>query len=84
MFQESFYMFKTLDNNKWTCGFFFKYKSFFFLIKCSPNHLNFFGELQYIPQEGIHVFKTFKNKNTYTLLNFNTQTSLSTSIILNL
>jgi hypothetical protein len=45
----------------------------------------FFCELQYIPQESIHVFKTLKKtKKTYTLLDFNTQMSFNTTIVLNL
>jgi hypothetical protein len=34
-------------------------------------------EFQYIPQKGIHVFKIFEKSNTYTLLDFDSQTSLS-------
>jgi len=62
----------------WTCGFLFQMftKSF-----------HFFGELQYIPQVGIHVFKTFQKCiyiYIYALLDFDIQTSLSIIIILNL
>ncbi len=61
MFPEFLYMFKSFKKSMWTSGFFvakviFPYQMF----------------TKYIPQKGIHVFKTFKNKYTYTFLDFNT------------
>jgi hypothetical protein len=83
MFQETFYMFKALKKSMWTCGFLFQ-KSFF-LIKCSPNHFNFFVNFNIFYKKGSMCSKHSKSKNTYTLsLDFDTQTSLRTIIVLNL
>jgi hypothetical protein len=83
MFQKSFYMFKALKKNMWTCGFFFQ-KPFFL-----SNVHQIISFLKYIciyifHKKGSICSKHSKNKNTYTLLDFYTQTSLSTIIILNL
>jgi len=58
----------------------------FFPNQMFTKSFQFFCGIQYISQEGIHMFKTFKKKKkkTYTLLHFDIQTSLSTILILNL
>jgi hypothetical protein len=56
----------------------------FFPYQMFTKSFHFFGELQYIPQVGIHVFKTFQKIYIYALLDFDIQTSLSIIIILNL
>ncbi len=83
MFQQFFYMFKGLKKSMWTSGFFVL--KIFFPYQMFTKLFQFFCELQYIPQESIHVFKTLqKTKKTYTLLDFNTQMSFNTIIVLNL
>jgi len=82
MFQEFFYMFKALNKSMWITGFLFW--KFSFLIKYSPNHFNFFVNFSIFHKKGSICLKYSKNKNTYTLLGFDTQTFLTTIIILNL
>ncbi len=74
-----------LKNSRKTCGHVvFLFQKSFFLIKCSPNHFNFFVNFNIFHKKGSICSKHSENKNTYTLLSFDTQTSLSTIIILNL
>jgi hypothetical protein len=64
MFQESFYRFKALKKNMWTSRFLFQ-KSFF-LIKCSPNHFNFFVNFNIFHKKWSMCSKNSKkNKNIY-------------------
>jgi len=83
MFQKSFYMFKTFKKNMWTSGFFL-YQKFLSLIKCSPNHFNFFVNLDIFHKKGSMCSKHSKNKNTYIILHFNTWMSFYIIIVLNL
>jgi hypothetical protein len=73
MFQDSFYMFKALKKNMWTCGFL--YQKLFSLIKCSSNCFNFFVNFNIFHKKGSMYSKHSNNKNTYTFLDFNTQMS---------
>jgi hypothetical protein len=58
MFQKSFYMFKTPLKK---CGHVvFFVSNVFFTYQMFTKSFQFFCELSYIPQEGIHMFKTFK------------------------
>jgi hypothetical protein len=57
MFQKCLYMFKALKKSRRTCGFFVS--NFFFLMKYSLNHFNFFMNFNIFHRERIHVFKTF-------------------------
>jgi hypothetical protein len=82
MFQESFYMFKTLKKK---CGHVvFLYQKFFSFIRCSPNHFNFFVNFNIFHKKGSMCSKHLKNKNTYNFLDFHTQMSFYTIIVLNL
>ncbi len=83
MFQESFYMFKTLKKNMWISGFFY-FKSPFSLSDVHQIISIFFCELWYIHKKGSMCSKYSKNKNMYTLLDFDTQTYLSIIMVLNL
>jgi hypothetical protein len=74
MFQESFYMFKTLKKGGKVV---FLYRKSFSLIKCSPNHFYFLQTLIF-PQKGSMCSKHSKNKNTYTFLDFNIRMSFYT------
>jgi hypothetical protein len=51
-------MFKALKKSMGTSGFFVS--KIFFPYQMFTKSSQFFCELQYIPQEGIHVFKAFK------------------------
>jgi hypothetical protein len=82
MFQEFFYMIKALKK-KCGCVVFLYQKSFFF-IKCSPNCFNFFVNFNIFHKKGSICSKHSKIKNTYTFLDFNTQMSFYTIIVLNL
>jgi hypothetical protein len=82
MFQDSFYMFKTLKKSMWIGGFLYQ-KSFSF-IKCSPNRFNFFVSFNIFHRKGSMCSKHSKNKYTYTFLDFNTRMSFYIIIILNL
>jgi hypothetical protein len=63
---------------------FFKFQKSFFIIKCSPNHFIFLVNSNIFYKKGSMCSKHPKNKNTYTLLDFQFQTSLHTFIVLNL
>ncbi len=56
----------------------FLFQKSFFLIKISLNHFNFLVKFNIFHKKGSICSKNSKNKNTYTLLNFDTQASLST------
>jgi hypothetical protein len=83
MFQESFYMFKALKKSMWTSGFFvstilFPYQMFTKIVSI------FLWTLIYSTRIDPCVQNIQKNKNTYTLLDFNTWMSLNIIIVLNL
>jgi len=82
MFQESFYMFKTLKKIMWTSRFF--NPNSFFYIKCSLNCFKFFVNFNTFHKKGSMCSKQSKNKNTYTFLDFITRMSFYTIIVLNL
>ncbi len=82
IFQKYFYMSKTLKKK---CGqVVFLFQKYFFLIKCSPNHFIFFVNFNIFHKKRSICSKHSKNKNTYTLLDFDTLTFLNIVIILNL
>jgi hypothetical protein len=62
----------------------FLFQKSFLLIKCSLNHFNFYVNFNILHKKGSMCSKHSKNKNTYMFLDFDTQTSLSIIIILNL
>ncbi len=68
MFQEIFCMFKAFKKNMWINGFFVS--KLFLPYQMFTKSFQFFCGLQYIPQEGIHVFKTFKNLKYIYLFRF--------------
>jgi hypothetical protein len=73
-FKSHFIHFK---HSKKTCGqVVFLFRKSFFLIKCSPNHFNFFVNFNIFHKKGSMCSKHSKNKNTYMFLDFDTQTSL--------
>jgi hypothetical protein len=78
MFQKYFYIFKTLKKNMWTSGLYQKTISF---INCSLNHLKSFVNFNVFHKKGSMCSK---NKSTYIYLDFNTQMSFYTIIVLNL
>jgi hypothetical protein len=59
-------------------------KSFFFIIKCSPNCFHFSVNFNILHKKGSMCSKHSKTKNACTLLDFDIQTSLNTIIVLNL
>jgi hypothetical protein len=82
MFLESFYMIKTLKKTMWTSGFFvskvfFPYQMFIVLIRFFVN-FNIFHKNRSMCSK-----HSKKYKYIYTLLDFNTQMSLNTIIVLN-
>jgi hypothetical protein len=58
MFQKSFYIFQALKKKSGQVVFYIK---IIFPLFWLTKSFQIFYEPQYIPQEGIHVFKTFKN-----------------------
>jgi hypothetical protein len=79
LFQKFFYMFKAIKKSRWTSGF-FCIKSLFSLIKCSPNHFNFFMNFNIFHKKGSMCSKYSKNIYIYFFLDFNTQMSFYTII----
>jgi hypothetical protein len=75
-------MFKVVNTSKWIVVFL--YQKSFSLIKCAPNHFNFFVSFNIFHKKRSMCSKHSKNKNTYTFLDFNTRMSFYTIIILNL
>jgi hypothetical protein len=74
-----------LNHLRKTCGqMIFLFQKSFFLIKCSTMDFNFFVNFNIFHKKGSICSKHSKNIYTYTHLDFDTQTSLSTIIILNL
>jgi len=70
MFQKSLYMFKTLFKK---CErVIFLHQKFFLVIKCSPNHFNFFVNFSIFHEKGSMCSKHSKNNNTCTFLDFDT------------
>jgi len=82
MFQESFYMFKTLKKSMWIGGF--SISKVLFLYQMFVKSFQFYCELYIFHKKGFMCSKFSKNKNTYTFLDFDIQTSLSIIIVLNL
>jgi hypothetical protein len=76
-------MFKPLKKSMWIGGF-FSFKSVFFLSNVHQIILILFVNFNMFHKKGSICSKHSKNKNIDTLLDFDTQTSLNTIIILNL
>jgi hypothetical protein len=82
MFQESFHMFKALKKSMWIGGFFAP--KVIFLYEMLTESFQFFVNFNIFHRKGSMCSKHSKNKNTYTFLDFNTQMSFYTIIILTL
>jgi hypothetical protein len=74
-------MFKALKKNMWIGGF--VVSKVFFPYQCSPNYFNFFVNFSILHKKGSIHSKHSKIK-IHILLNFDTQTALTTIRILNL